>query len=456
MSTTPDELVPDDVIPSRHLPPLRYREMPEPVPWKQMVGPSIILAGLALGSGEFILWPQIVYKSGFIFLWAAFLGIVTQYFINLEIERWTLVTGESTVTGFCRLSRHWSYIFLIFLTVPYVFPGWSTGAAQIGSWLVFGPHTVEIDGRITHEAYYVREIAMAGLVACGLILTAGPVVYNTVERLETWLVGAIIVMVVIVGCVTIRWDALQGLAVGLVSYGSVPDPKVTGLSMMQLLGALAFAGAGGALNLGQSNYIKDKGYGMGKYVGRITSPLTGREETVEETGYHFHHTPENLHRWERWWRAANIEHFFSFLMTCCVTLFLLALIAYSLLYDPTGALRPEAQNLGKGFDFIWAQGQMLRNYPGGVALQWCYLLAGMALLLTTELGILDCVARVCADIVKVNLLRESASWSVSRLYFLFLWSEIVVGVAILFGFSKEPTVLLELSAPRNRAGELHY
>ena len=130
------------------------------------------------------------YLLGYLFTnLAAFLGIITQFFINLEIERWTLLTGESTVTGFCLLSRHWSYIFLIFLIVPYVFPGWSTGAAQIGSWLVFGPQTVEINGQISHHAYYVREIAMAGLVACGLILTAGPVVYNTVEKLETWLVG---------------------------------------------------------------------------------------------------------------------------------------------------------------------------------------------------------------------------------------------------------------------------
>ena len=51
-----DEIVPDTVIPHGNLPPLRYREMPEPIPLRRMVGPSIILAGLSLGSGEFILW----------------------------------------------------------------------------------------------------------------------------------------------------------------------------------------------------------------------------------------------------------------------------------------------------------------------------------------------------------------------------------------------------------------
>jgi NitT/TauT family transport system permease protein len=44
-----DQLVPDDVIPHGTLPPLRYRDLPDPIPLRKMVGPSIILAGLALG-----------------------------------------------------------------------------------------------------------------------------------------------------------------------------------------------------------------------------------------------------------------------------------------------------------------------------------------------------------------------------------------------------------------------
>ena len=130
-ATPPEEkLVPDDVIPHYTLPPLRYRDMPEPISWKAMVGPSVILAGLSLGSGEFILWPYITYKAGFIFFWACMLGVVTQYFLNMEIERWTLVTGESAITGFCRLSRQWAWIFLILNLLPWAWPGWAASAAM--------------------------------------------------------------------------------------------------------------------------------------------------------------------------------------------------------------------------------------------------------------------------------------------------------------------------------------
>ena len=34
--------------------------------------------------------------------------------------------------------------------------------------------------------------------------------------------------------------------------------------------------AGGRLNLVQSNYIRDKGFGMGYYIPRIVSPFTER------------------------------------------------------------------------------------------------------------------------------------------------------------------------------------
>ncbi len=444
-----EDLVPDDVIPHRLLPPLKYRDMPEPIPWQNMVGPSIILAGLALGSGEYIMWPKIVHSTGFVFFWACVLGVVTQFFVNLEIERWTLATGESAITGFCRLSKQWSWIFLILNVVPWAWPGWATGSAQIASWMIFGPWMHEVAGKTVQDSYYTAPIAIALLLLSGIVLTSGPVVYNTVEKLQTWLVGLILVLVAIIGCCVIRTDAILALLNGVWNFGAMPDLAGTGLTTSTLLGALAFAGAGGTMNLSQSNYIKDKGYGMGRYIGRITSPLTGNEEAISETGYHFRHTPANMARWKIWWRAANVEHFCSFLMTCIACLTMLALISYSLFYDHAGQLRPEGQGVGKGLSFVWAQGVLLGQHPFGWFLKPAYLIAGMALLLTTELGVLDASSRISADIVKVNFLRDNDRWSVSRLYFCFLWGEIALGSAILLNITDEPLAQLQTAAAMN-------
>jgi hypothetical protein len=230
----------------------------------------------------------------------------------------------------------------------------------------------------------------------------------------------------------------------------MPDLEGSGLSLMMLLGALAFAGAGGTTNLGQSNLIRDKGYGMGRYAGRITSPLTGQEEAVADVGYHFRHTPENMARWQAWWRAANIEHFCSFFLTCLVCLCLLALISYSLVRDGSGQLKPGMDQFGRDMDFVRGEAEVLASLPLGRPLKIGFLLVGVAVLLTTELGVLDVVARISTDIVKVNFLRDNANWTQSRLYFLFLWGEIALGVAILMLPNlKEPLFLLQTSAAMN-------
>ncbi|QDT45826.1 hypothetical protein Pan241w_59540 [Gimesia alba] len=511
-----EETVPDEVIPHQSLPPLKYRDLPPAISWRKMIGPSIMLAGLSLGSGEFVLWPYITYKTGFVFFWACLLGVLTQFFMNMEIERWTLVTGESAITGFCRLNKNWAWIMLLLNIIPWAWPGWATGAGTMLSWTFLGPETIasvqveptpsvfsleglpkkvsysaetatlkwrgsineserdalstaftrnqsedlsaELFDKINkgydlqYEAKYSSFLGIAGLLLVGIVLTTGPVVYNTVEKIQIFLVGMIFLIAVILGIYLIQPYAITSMLQGAVSIGKMPDES-SGLSTMALLGALAFAGAGGTMNLGQSNFIKDKGYGMGKYIGRITSPITGQEEAVSEVGYHFKHTAENQTRWRQWWRAANIEHFFSFFLTCLACLVLLSLISYSLFYDANGQLKDGVAQFGTGLNFIWGQATLLEDRLGGT-FKLLFLLMGAAILLTTELGVLDATARISADILKVNYLRDNEHWSLSKLYYVFLWGEILLGSAILLYGSinpqfKQPLFLIETSAAMN-------
>ena len=56
---------------SAHLPPLEYRDMPPAPSFWKIVGPSVVLVGVGISSGEFIIWPYITSQVGLIFLWAA-------------------------------------------------------------------------------------------------------------------------------------------------------------------------------------------------------------------------------------------------------------------------------------------------------------------------------------------------------------------------------------------------
>ena len=60
---------------------------------------------LAQGSGELIWWPYMVAKYGLTFVCLLIPACLLQYPLNVEIGRYTLVTGESIFHGFIRLGR---------------------------------------------------------------------------------------------------------------------------------------------------------------------------------------------------------------------------------------------------------------------------------------------------------------------------------------------------------------
>ncbi|MGH3088757.1 MAG: hypothetical protein ACRDSJ_15740, partial [Rubrobacteraceae bacterium] len=51
-------------VPSRVLPPIGSRDLPEPVPLGKIVVASVVILATALGSGELIIWPYITTQVG--------------------------------------------------------------------------------------------------------------------------------------------------------------------------------------------------------------------------------------------------------------------------------------------------------------------------------------------------------------------------------------------------------
>jgi hypothetical protein len=407
-------------LPTRILPAPETRALPAAVPLRRMLGPGIILAGLSIGSGEFVLWPRLTAQWGFAVFWAAWIGVLIQFFLNMEIGRYTLATGESAVIGFLRLSRGWALVMLVCGSLPFIWPGWATGAGTILSW--------ELGGN-------ALAWAVGGLVLCGLILSVGPVVYRTVESIMVVLVGTIFLALCFLAFKVVEPEHVRALFAGALRVGHIPE----GVDLPLLLGALAFAGAGGTLNLAHSNYIRDKGYGMGSWVGRITSPITGRQEVTSDVGYVFDGEATNLERWRVWWRRSNTEHGISFLLLCLVSISLLTLIAYAL-------LEPGAE-VGEDFGFIRDQGTALNERFGARAMH-VFFGAGVAVLFSTELALLDGVSRVLTDLVH-GLFCRAGSWGLSRLYFTILWTLIGFGVLVLLLGVDQPLTLLVLSASLN-------
>ena len=378
----------------------------------------MVAAGVGLSSGEFILWPYIASQVGLVFVWGAVVGVVTQFFLNMEIERYTLATGETALAGFNRFWRHWGLLLAVLVYFANLWPGWAMSAATLAS-NIFGG-----DARI---------IAVSALVVIGAALTLAPVVYVALERLIFVKIAAVVALFVLGLVFAVGDDTWRALPGAFSTEARFP----TELGFALLVGAIAFAGAGGGQNLCQSNWIRDKGFGMGAYVPRLVSPVTGVEEALpQSTTFTFEPTPGNMARWQRWWRFANIEQAATFVLMTVLTICLTSMLAHSTLFGIPG--------LPNNVTFLRIEGERLQALVGA----WFGVLfwgVGAFSLFATAMGIIDYTSRLAADVLKTTYLRTSAV-SESRLYFRLVWGMVGFGAAILLVGFDQPLVLLVISA----------
>jgi hypothetical protein len=414
-----------DATRNGNLPPMPYRDMPEPLRLSKVLGPSVILAGLGVGSGEYIIWPFMTATVGTGFLWAAALSVTVQYFLNMEIERYTLATGETAVSGFVRFWKPWGVLFCLFTIVPNMWPGWATSGVTILIFLMGGGN--------------VPLITIGILVASGIALTTSPVVYQTLERAQFFKVGLTLVFLAVAIVAAISPHAWADLPQALTHIGQLPDSKVIPISLM--LSGLVFAGAGGVNNLAQSNWIRDKGFGMGIYIPRIVSPITGEEAAAPATGSMMRQDAENLRRFRGWWTVANKEQLVSFWFICVFSITIFSALAYSTVFG---------QNISgqANLAFIKAEGEVLKRIvaPWFGTFFWVF---GALSMILVALGTIDYISRIVADVLKTVYLQTSQRWTESRIYFGVAWLTIAAGSIILLSGFNQPLLLLVIAACLN-------
>ena len=406
------------------LPAVEYRDLPEPQGLRNYMGASVIILATALGSGELILWPYITTQVGLGLVWLSVLGITVQFFLNMEIERYTLVTGETAVTGFSRMWVGWSVIFALGAILPNTIPGWASGAAELFTF-IFG---------LGEGALPI--VATIFLISIALALTLSPVVYQLLEKVQAVLVVivlAFIALAIFIATDLSAWtgvvtEAPQGIA-NLPTYWKE-------LGAISILAAVSFAGAGGANNLCQSNYVRDKGMGMGIHIPNIVSPITGEEVAAPSIGYMPPDTEENRRRFKGWWKVANQEHLITFWFLGALLLVSLCVLVFSSI--------GVQENIGTDLAFVEDWGAAM----GDKIAPWFeefFLIAGFVMLLSTNIGIMDYVGRITGDSLKVTVLRNSEFWSESKIYATVVWI-MAIGGSILIWTGIEPIVLLILSA----------
>ncbi len=411
-------------LPTKYLPGVEYRDLPEPQGLRKYAGASVIITATALGSGELILWPYLTTLVGLGIVWLSVLGITMQFFLNMEIERYTLITGETAVTGFSRLWIGWGIFFILGAILPNAFPGWATSGAKVFTF-IFG---------LSDAASPI--ITVIFLVSIGIAITVSPVIYQTLEKVQGVIIVGILVFIVVAIVIATDGSAWVGV-VTEAPKGAANLPRyLSEIGVASFLGAIAFAGAGGANNLVQSNYVRDKGMGMGIHIPNIVSPITGDEEAAPSLGYMPPSTEENERRWKQWWKVANQEQLITFWFIGA-----LLLVALSILVFSTLGVRP---NIETDLLFIQAEGEALGNSIAPWFQEFFYI-AGFLMLFSTNLGVIDYTSRLAGDSLKVTFLKDSQFWSESKIYITIAWL-LIIGGSFIVLLGLEPIVLLVLSA----------
>jgi Mn2+/Fe2+ NRAMP family transporter len=407
---------------------LEVDELPPPPSLKfssimRIIGPSAIVLGVAIGSGEWLIGPANAVLYGPYILWIATASILLQTFLNLEIVRYTMYTGEPIFNGMLRLRpgpRFWGPLLVLLSILERAWPAWAFACATG----VVAAFIGKIPGAA--EAYLVMVTGVIlALIIVGIV-SVGGVIERALEIAQWVMIFLIIGMLAVLNAIAVPLSTAAEVFKGFFTFGYLPKGAT-----IVLLGALAgYAGAGGLNNTTVSNYYRDKGIGMGAKVGAIPSLIAGKKITVSPVGKVPRLDSENLKRWKVWRTIAWIDIVGIFTIGAFIGMYLPVALAVGLI--PLGTKLPAwgiAAYQGEYFSKLWG--------PIGWVVA---LLAGIWILFSTQLGSTDMITRTLVDLIwqASEKVRKWARGEIKKLYytvlaFIIIWIIFAFALNYIFG-----------------------
>jgi len=444
-------------------PDIARRPLPPFPGWWRALGPGIVWMALAQGSGELIWWPYLVAKYGLTFLCLLIPACLLQYPLNVEIGRYTLLTGETIFRGFFRLHRGLGLGLWLLMTVSFLWFGAfaSAGGTALAALTGF-PSGWSTRAQTLFWGYSSIAFFLAGLAF-------SRVVYRLIERFMK-----VVALVTVAGLV---WACLEpdvlgqipAFARGLLGPPAGPPPRPWDpADATKLLTGITFAGLGGFWILLYSYWLGEKGAGMAGYGERITGLAGSTEYRVPSTEHAYPEdsshrpdggdveysalgtrysvppdSPDSHRHYARWRKYLSVDalvgitgNLFTTLMTC--------LLAWTLLF-PKGLL-PEDYQLAvvqsRFFEVSWG--------PIGKVV---FLVVAAAFLTDTWLATVDGVSRMQADIV-TTLFPRARARPLRQWYWLFVG--LLTLVTCLTMLLDAPGPLILLSAVIGFAGTVIF
>jgi len=400
------------------IPPLQAADLPDRrLPFWRMTGPGAVLVGLSIGAGEIVVWPHITARFGSMMIWAAALGVFVQLWVNLEVGRWTIATGESSYTGFCRLWRFYAHIFIFLNVSGWLLPGWARTSGTALKALILGPDHGSPD-------WFWTGLTFVGVA---VVLLGPRRVYVAVERTVGTLVVVVVLGLIFVAVRVGTWETVREFFRGLTGFRYAFDESFT---IKDLFSAVVFAGAGGTANLFYAYYLRDKHIGMGGRIPMLLNPFRGRAEKAVQAGYVFSETEDNRRRFRDWFTFVALDQTLYFWLLNTFTIFLFIFGALAVLH-PQGIVPQQGR-------LIYDEAAVLAESMGLFGRR-LFLVIGVATLFSTQVTLVDGVARSMADIFSTSFAfgrrYSQAGWYIGVAIFIMVFGTWLTGVLEARGIS---------------------
>ena len=368
------------------LPDWGTKPLPAPPPFTRRnilrtIGPGIIGLGAAIGSGEWLLGPSVIVAYGPILLWITTVAVLLQVLLNLEMARYTIYTGEPIISGYMRTwpgPGFWGSTYSALAFLQDGWPGWALAAATATAALLLGRMPTAAD------ADFIIWLGYLTFGACFLVTMLGKKVERTLE-VAMWLMVAFVGgYLLLIDLTTVSWSTWGRVATGFVSVGQIPE----GVDWALIAAFAAYSGMGGIDNAFLTNWMRDKGYGMGSTVGYIPTAL-GDRVTLAAQGNVFEVNDDSLKSWRNWWKFLNVDQwgvfgFGSLFGMALMILFTLEYVASGSSMDGWAVTNLQALGIAA------VHGQIF---------WYLTLIAGVWVLFSTQLALVDGLPRAITDIL---------------------------------------------------------
>jgi hypothetical protein len=290
----------------------------------------------------------------------------------------------------------WGWTYGILSFCQYGWPGWALASATASAALLLGRMPGPDDSGTVIALGYVTF----GL--CFLLVTVGKKVERTLEYAMWVMVAGIMLYLLAVDVFTVSAANWRHVLTGFGSVGRLPE----GADWLLLGAFAAYSGSGGVGNAYTTNWMRDKGYGMGATVGFIPSAL-GDAQPLAPNGNVFTVNDASLGRWRAWWRYVYIDQWLVF---GCGSLAGMALAAlFTIQYVPPGTVAGDW-----GLANLQASGIAAVHGP---VFWYLTILCGLWILFSTQLGIVDGLPRATTDMLWTASPRLRRGGDVRKVYY---------------------------------------